>query len=138
MINRIKDKVNKINKYLEELGQIKPKSFEEYEESIKDKAACERYFEKIIEAVVDLGFLMIKYKELSSPEDDKQMFDVLLENKIISKNTKKKMKSAKGMKNMLGHQYGKVDDEIVFESITDEIEKDVNEFIKEISKSLET
>ena len=52
---RIKDKIKEIEGYLSELSEIIPKSFEEYKE-IKNKAACERYFEKIIESVIDLSF----------------------------------------------------------------------------------
>ena len=36
------------------------------------------------------------------------------------------------MKNIISHQYGKIDDEIIFESITEELEKDVRYFIKKV------
>ena len=49
---RIKDKAREIETYLNELVDIIPNSFEEYKEK-KTKAACERYFEVIIEAVTD-------------------------------------------------------------------------------------
>ena len=59
---RIKDKIKEIEEYLEELKSILPIDFKEYSKDYKTKAACERYFEKIIEAVVDLSFLIIKEK----------------------------------------------------------------------------
>jgi len=136
MIKRIKDKIGEINKYLNELDEIKPSTLEDYKNSIKDKAACERYFEKIIESVFDISFLIIKYKKLKMPDDDKQLFEILFENKIISEKVCKKMKSAKGMRNLLNHQYGNVDDEIVFESITSEINTDVEMFVNEITLHL--
>lgn len=131
---RIKDKIKEIENYLAELIEIIPERFQDYFHDLKTKAACERYFEKIIEAVVDLAFLVIKDKGFRTPEEDKQAFDILAEEKIISKELNERLKDAKGMRNIIAHEYGKIDDEIVFESITEELEKDVITFIKNIKK----
>jgi len=132
-MTRIADKINEIYKYLGEFGNIKPSRLEDYKSSIEKKAACERYFEKIIEAVTDLAFLMIKNKKLRIPEDDIDAFDILLENKIIDSELAAKLKNAKGMRNIISHQYGKVDDEVVFEAITEELDKDIDNFLEKIS-----
>jgi len=129
---RIKDKLEEIEKYLSELEEIMPHSFKEYKEEFKTKAACERYFEKIIEAAVDLAFLIIKDKGLKTPEEDKEAFDILSSENIISKELAKKLKDAKGMRNIIAHEYGKIDDEIVFHAITEELEKDITDFINHI------
>ena len=39
------------------------------------------------------------------------------------------VKEAKGMRNIIAHDYGKVDDEIVFNVINEELIKDVANFI---------
>ena len=130
------DKINEVKSYLDELQEIAPNNIEEYRASIEKKAACERYVEKIVEAVTDLAFLTIKLKKLKIPEDDSGAFTILYENKIIDDIISTKLKNAKGMKNILAHQYGKVDDEIVFEAVTQELEKDVEAFIKQIEKVL--
>jgi len=36
------------------------------------------------------------------------------------------------MRNIIVHEYGKVDDELVFEAISEKLEQDVKEFIKAI------
>jgi uncharacterized protein YutE (UPF0331/DUF86 family) len=132
---RINDKVNEIEIYLEEFISILPKTFEEYL-GIKEKVACERYFEKIIEAVVDLAFLIIKEKDLEKPDDDNIAFDILYENNIISKKICENLKDAKGMRNLITHQYGFVDNKIIFHAITEEFESDVKDFIQEINTNL--
>ena len=132
---RIKEKIEEIEGYLSELSDIIPGNFEKYKE-IKTKAACERYFEKIIGAVVDLSFLLIKEKGFKIPEEDKAAFDILSEERIISREISEKLKEAKGMRNIIAHEYGKIDDEIVFHSITEELEKDVSEFIKSVKEVL--
>ena len=58
--NRVEDKILEIEKYLEELIPNLPTELEEYKKDFKIKAVCERYFEKIVEAMVDLAFIIIK------------------------------------------------------------------------------
>ena len=135
-MSRIKDKIDEIEKYAEELSKIIPLNFEQYKSEFKLKAACERYFERIIESVVDLAFLLIKEHRLKIPEEDKQAFDILNEENIISGNLKERLQDAKGMRNILAHEYGRIDDEIVFESIKNELISDAEEFIKQIKKFL--
>ena len=136
MNSRVKDKIDEIEDYLAELLEIMPENFQSYIRESKTKAACERYFEKIIEAVVDLAFLIIKDKSLGIPEEDKKAFDSLADNKLIPEILAQKLKDAKGMRNIIAHEYGKVDDELVFESITEELEKDAREFIKKINEQI--
>ncbi|MBU4493531.1 MAG: DUF86 domain-containing protein [Nanoarchaeota archaeon] len=129
---RINDKIREIEDYLSELEGIMPKNFHEYKTDLKTKAACERYFEKIIEAVIDLAFLIIKDKGYKIPEEDKEAFDILANEKIIPQELSIKLKEAKGMRNIIAHEYGKIDDELIFHSITQELESDVSELIKSI------
>ena len=130
---RIKDKIEEIEQYVDELDEIIPEDFSEYVEDRKAKAACERYFEKIIEAVVDLAFLVIKASGLKIPEDDKGAFEILANAKRISEELAAKLRDAKGMRNIIAHEYGSIDDELVFESIKNALTKDVGEFVKSIS-----
>lgn len=131
---RIEEKIREINKYLEELDSIKPISQEEYVNNLKEKAACERYFEKIIEAVIDLGFMILKSKSLGKPEDDSDLFNILERNNILDSNLSERMKEAKGMKNFISHQYGEIDDKLVFNAVTKELEKDTKLFIEKINQ----
>ena len=136
MNERIKGKIKDIKTYLEQLSKIKTNNFEEYEKDFKTKAACERYFEKIVEAVIDLAQLVIKFKKFSYPEEDTQAFEILLKNKIIQKELCEKLKNGKGKRNILAHEYGQVDDELVFEAITQEIMIDSEEFIESVKKKV--
>lgn len=129
---RINDKIREIEDYLSELEEIMPESFHDYQTDLKTKAACERYFEKIIEAVIDLAFLIIKDKGYKIPEEDKEAFDTLANEKIIPQELSIRLKEAKGMRNIIAHEYGQTDDELIFHSITEELKLDVSELIKSI------
>ena len=131
---RAADKIKDLSRFLEELGRIVPKSVEEYRSNIEKKAACERYAEKIVEALTDLAFLTIKNRKLKMPESDTDAFNILSENKIITDELCAKLKKAKGMRNIIAHQYGSIDDEIVFEAIAKELPKDARDFARSIKK----
>jgi len=134
--SRINDKIIEIEKLLSELENIMPSNIEQYLSNFEKKAACERYFERIIEASVDLAFLIIKTEKLKIPSEDTEAFFILAENKIIDKNLAEKFRQAKGMRNILAHEYGKVDDELVFEALTNEILSDVKNLLNKIKSSL--
>jgi len=129
---RIKDKLEEIEQYLEELMVFVPSSFEDYKHNSMVKAACERYFEKIAEATMDLSFLLLLEKEWPSPENEENVFVILLNRGIISESLSKKLKEIKSMRNFLAHKYGKVNDELVFHALAEELEKDVKEFLRAV------
>ena len=134
MKSKINDKIKEIEEYLSEVSKWIPEELEDYKKDPKTKSACERQSEKIIEAAVDLTFIIIKDKNLNMPEDDTKAFDILVKENIIPEDLAIKLKEAKGMRNILAHEYGKVDDEIVFHSIKEELNSDIKKFIKYVKK----
>lgn len=133
-MSRKEDKLKEINQFFEELEPIIPSSFEEYEEDYKAKAICERYFEKIVEAVADLAHIIIKELKLPPATEDINAFEILANKKIISDKLATKLKHAKGMRNIITHKYGEINDSLVFEAITEQLEKDIKEFIDNIKR----
>lgn len=131
---RTNAKAREITQYASELEGILPNTLEEYTASLEKKAACERYVEKIVEAIVDLAFLTIKDKGLAPPEDDGQAFDILAREGIIPSKLADNLKRAKGMRNVIVHQYGGVNDEMVFDAIRTELIKDAKIFVRQCRK----
>jgi uncharacterized protein YutE (UPF0331/DUF86 family) len=131
-MGRIEDKIEEVKQYLNDLETVIPPSFEEYLGSIEKRLACERAFEKIIESVNDLAILVIKEKRFELPDEDVKAFDILVEKKIISLELSEKLRQAKGMRNFLAHQYGKVNDEIIFEALDGPILEDVELFLRSL------
>ena len=54
MDERYREKIKEIQNFLEELHDMLPFSLEEYCSNLKTKAACERYFEKIVNDIPQL------------------------------------------------------------------------------------
>lgn len=132
MNGRIEEKIADLERFINYISTIIPTTYTEYATDQKTKAACERYFELIVEAIVDITFLVIKNKKFPNPEDDKQAFDFLMNEGVISEPLSKKLKEAKGMRNLLAHQYGKIDDELIYFSLTTEIVPDAKTFLTAI------
>ncbi len=132
-MSRIDDKCEELETYSSELQEILPHDLDEYLD-IRTKAACERYFEKIMEAIAGIAVLIIKERNLGMPDSETMSFDILVKAKIITQSLSEKLKDAKGMRNIIAHEYGTVDDELVFHSITEELIDDVDEFLEQIRK----
>jgi uncharacterized protein YutE (UPF0331/DUF86 family) len=133
---RIKDKIEEIENYLLELEEIVPENLEKYEKDFEKKAACERYFEKIIEAITDLVFLIIRNRKWDMPYSDTEALQLLADKEIISKELSEKLQKAKSMRNFIAHEYGEVDDEKVFEAVKNELVKDVKEFLELLGRAI--
>jgi len=132
MENRRGDKIVEIESYVKSLESFLPESFDEYISDGKTKAACERYFEKIVEAVIDLVVLVIKENGLKTPMSDRAALDILAEKNIISATLSNKLGDAKSMRNIIVHEYGNIDDKKVFDAIKGEIALDVREFLEAV------
>ena len=132
--NRIDDKIGEIERCFREMESIVPESFEEYSSDLKSKAACERYFERIMESVISILFLVIRGKNYESPRTEDSAFNLLADKGIISQELAVRMKEAKGMRNFIVHQYGEIDDSRVFHSVSEELNKDVMEFIESVKR----
>ena len=136
MKERIHHKANEITDFLLELKEIVPPRLDDYLKNLVTKAACERYFEKIVEALVDLSFMVIKHKKLKIPDDDNGVFKLLAQEEIISENLAFKLRKAKGMRNIIAHEYSEIEDKLVFQAVSSKIQSDAEEFLNEIKKAL--
>lgn len=133
---RISEKTKDIEKYLDELLSMVPESFQAYQESLMARSACERHFEKVIEAVVDLAFLFFRKKDWYMPNSDTDAFKILGDKKVIDENLSHRLEEAKSMRNFIVHLYKEVNDLMVYTAITEELENDVKSFIKSIRENI--
>ncbi|PIN95317.1 DUF86 domain-containing protein [Candidatus Pacearchaeota archaeon CG10_big_fil_rev_8_21_14_0_10_30_48] len=133
---RILSKFVEIDSYLEELDEIKPLEFEDYEGSILNKRSIERILQISIEVVLDICNLLVSDLNLGIPADEDSVFDKLRKKKIISKKLYDILIEMKGFRNVLVYKYGAIEDEKVFEVLTDKLD-DFQIFKEEILKFIE-
>ncbi|MFW6282523.1 MAG: type VII toxin-antitoxin system HepT family RNase toxin [Minisyncoccales bacterium] len=132
---RILSKVDELDGYLQELTEIVPRDLEAYEKSIRDKRACERLLQISIETVIDILNIINSKLRLGLPSEEEDLIERIYRKKIISKDLKKIILEMKGFRNIIVHKYGEVDDELVFEILSEKI-SDFDKFRKEIIEYL--
>jgi len=128
---RILVKIDEMDSYLEEIESIKPSSFEEYKNSIEKKRACERLLQIAIESVLDICNILISGLKLGLPSTEEEIFQKLESKKIISHRMAEIINEMKAFRNILVHKYGVVNDELVFENLSEKL-GDFDKFKEEI------
>jgi uncharacterized protein YutE (UPF0331/DUF86 family) len=132
---RILARLDELDRYLGELHTIEPKSFDEFQE-IEKKRACERLLQISVEALIDICHLFVTGLKLGLPAEEEDLFEKLERAEIISPPLKEKLKVMKGFRNILVHEYGEVDDKIVYQAVKTRL-GDFETFKQEILKALE-
>ena len=127
---RILSRIDELDGYLQEIHEIMPTSFEEYK-SIEKKRACERLLQVSIESVIDICALIVTGLRLGLPSEEDDLFEKLAQAEIISSSIKENLKRMKAFRNILVHEYGRIDDRLVYEVLKNNL-NDFEEFKKEI------
>ncbi len=132
---RILAKLADLEGYLVELRSVAPRSFQDYLK-IETKRSCERLLQISIEAVIDLCGLFVTGLRLGLPSEENDLFEKLARAGVITEARAETLKRIKGFRNILVHEYGGVDDEIVFRAATERL-SDFDAFRQEILRALE-
>lgn len=88
---------------------------ERYRNSWKDKDSAERNLHKAIEAIVDIGKMLIADKNLKEPASNREVFLILEENNLLPSGFISLIDRMIGMRNIIVHSYDRIDDAIVYE-----------------------
>lgn len=133
--NRILVKLSELEGYLGELRQIAPESLTAYRQ-IEKKRACERLLQISVETVLDVCHLFVRGLELGLPAEEDDVFERLERADVVSADLTAILRRMKGCRNILVHEYGGVDDEIVFETVRTH-GPDFERFKREVRAALE-
>ena len=129
----IENKISAVRKYLKILGRYKKYTQKEIENNLDLKGAVERYLYLAVQATIDLAEAVIAYKKLRKPSTLSESFYILKEENIISDKLSEKLVKMTGFRNVIAHDYDRLDYSIVFDVLKNKL-KDVEDFLKKISK----
>lgn len=132
---RILAKIDELEGYLKELKEIIPEDYNNYLTSIEKRRACERLLQISVECVFDICGLFVSGLRLGLPSEESDMLERLLQHKIISTEMREILKSMKGFRNILVHDYAAIDNAIIYEIAATRFH-DFERFIKEILSAL--
>jgi len=85
-----------------------------YRNSWKDKDSAERNIQKIVEAIIDIGKILISEKKLKEPSSNREVFQILEEKGIFPLEFIPLVDKMIGMRNIIVHSYNRIDDAIVY------------------------
>lgn len=121
-----------LEEYLRDLDEIKSKyKLIDYKDNKIIRRYTERTLQIAVEACLDLASHIISYTGFREPVDNKDCFQVLLENGIISPDLAASLKRMAQFRNVVVHNYIRINPEIVF-SIVQKNKSDIVAFAKNV------
>ncbi len=132
---RILSKIDSLEGYLRELQAIVPGSYSEYLSSSEKRRACERLLQISVECVLDICSLFVAGLRLGLPAEESDLIELLCNNKVLSADTAAIVRSMKGFRNILVHDYAGTDTAIIHQIATERL-MDFERFIKEVLGAL--
>ena len=127
----IENKISSNRKYLKILKRYTVYSRQEIEKNVDVRGAVERYLYLAAQASIDLAEAVIAYKGFRKPTTMSETFYILNEEDIVSGELTEKMVRMVGFRNVMAHDYEKVNYDIVYDVLQNRL-ADVAEFIERI------
>lgn len=115
-------RIDKLKEYLRYLEDVKKYSREEYIKNPLIYGSTERFLHLTIECVMDIANHLISDFRFRKPESNRDVFDILYENDIIDRKLKENLCNMASFRNILVHDYLKLDREIVYDIILNNLD----------------
>jgi uncharacterized protein YutE (UPF0331/DUF86 family) len=130
---RITGKMDDLEQCLRELEEYLPEAVDEYLSSGMKRRASERAFQLACENLLDICNMIISDEGLGIPSESKDSIRKLCQHGVIPASLASRLEELTGFRNLLVHQYGRVDDSVAYGCLRNE-SGDFYEFLEEIEK----
>lgn len=135
LYHKILVKLEKLDEYFRYLSEIQKVNKKSFLHDYHFFGLAERYLQLSIEILLDVGKLVIASEMFRRPEDNQDIFDVLREEKIISTKLYARFSGIAQFRNILVHEYEKIDRETLYKKLKMHLD-DFRNYKKEILKYL--
>lgn len=133
-IQKIDDKLDLIGRYHDELMEDLPPE-REFINNRVPRRSIEKTVELIADAIVDVAMIIISAKGFEKPIEACESITVINKREILSEKLSVNIKNLIRFRNLLVHQYAKIDEKREYHDISENHE-DMIDFIKEIEEFL--
>lgn len=116
------EKLDTVVRCLDRIRDKTPKSLADLNASIDNQDIIVLNLERAIQACVDVATHVVAYTNLPVPTTMGESFEKLAAVNVISVQTAQRMKKSVGLRNILVHEYKKVDWSILWEVITNHMD----------------
>lgn len=131
---QIENRLEKLGVYYQRLLEYRQKALKNYDDQMLIDAV-ERNLQLAIEAMLDIGEILIATLKLEKPQIHREVPLILAKEKIIPSALSKKLALAAGFKNILIHDYLAIDNDKVLKYLQEDLE-DFNDFARHIAEYL--
>ncbi len=131
----IKNKVAQLAEYYTDLQETQDVKLDIFKADKKIRRYVERTLHLCIECCLDIGNHIIADNGWREPLDNKDIFAVLAENNVLSMEILSNLQKMAQFRNVLVHDYAKIDPEIVFVILKKDL-SDIQKFIQDINSLL--
>ncbi|GAQ93849.1 uncharacterized conserved protein YutE, UPF0331/DUF86 family [Thermodesulfovibrio aggregans] len=130
-------KIETIESSLRKLSEIikKASTYDEYVKLWIINDAAERNLYRAIEALIDIGKILVSDKKLKIPESNREVFLVLAENNLFPTEYLELIYKMIGVRNIIVHSYDKVDDSLVYVILKKNL-KDIRKILKLLQEKI--
>jgi len=118
----IKTKIAEINDSLKLVKDNLPSSLSQFKKMGLIKDGIYKRMEYAIENVFDICSIINSDLKLGVPVDNEDILNNLYEADVIDNITMDQLKSMKGFRNILVHRYGKIEDDMAFKILNDNLD----------------
>lgn len=108
-------RLERLGDYMKTLKAIRKYSLDNFKNDVFIHATTERYLQLAIECVLDIGNHIISDRGFRKPDTYAEIFEILAENKIITKKLLKENEGMVAFRNILVHDYLRVDLDKVYD-----------------------
>jgi uncharacterized protein YutE (UPF0331/DUF86 family) len=134
-VEKIQQKIIFMQDSLHKLRQLQKISQDDFVEDFRNADSAKYLLQVTIEAMLDIANHIIARNRWGKPETNKQTFEILSQQEIISVEDINIFFSMTKFRNRIVHMYFTVDDQVIYE-ITQHNLEDFSRYIQLISKHL--
>ncbi|MBF0328724.1 MAG: DUF86 domain-containing protein [Nitrospirae bacterium] len=109
MMERIRQKIGKVQEYLLLINSIKGEFMERFQTDMIYRGALLHYLYLLADTCISLGEMIIKHRGLRTPQSYQDVFDILGENGILETSFAYDFAKIAGFRNFLAHDYEKIE-----------------------------
>src|SRR3989344_6707067 len=130
---KILEKLENFQEYLKYLYQLRQEARSEkvFLRDFHVFGNTERYLQLSVQSIIDIAHLVIIDQGLKRPDDNYEAVSLLHNQGIVSESLANKLTKMVGLRNILVHEYGKIDRKKVYEILTNQL-GDLEEFQRQI------
>lgn len=117
-VDRVEARLQRLEQLIERLDEVRQAGEGAYLDDAQARAATERWLQLAIQICIDLGTQLVSEQSARPPSDYAEVFEILGEKGVLSKELALRMGNAARQRNLIVHLYMEIDDRAVFASLS--------------------